>query len=187
MQLAVLLDAADEAAEELAADDAAEDDTLAREDEASDEDASEDEDARLEAAALLATELLREEATLEAAEERADDALLATEALDDDARADDVAEDEARDVLEDALDAEAPRVAQKPGELMLLLAGMLWFQPIPVRLTVLPLCDQLAFQSWFTRLSGSVKLPLQPSMRRVPGLRTVISPQKPLLQSLVMR
>ena len=52
---------------------------------------------------------------------------------------------------------------------------------------LLPDCDQLAFQSWFTVPFGMSKLPDQPSILDEVALSTAISPQNPEPQSLVTR
>jgi len=54
-------------------------------------------------------------------------------------------------------------------------------------MTLLPVCDQLAFQSWLTVPFGISKLPDQPSILDKVALSTVISPQNPEPQSLVTR
>ena len=139
-------------------------------------------------AALLrddAAELLREEAAElllrdEAAALLREAALEEIELADADERADDDFDEEELDVL-------AVLFAQNPGELMLPLAGIVWFQDMAVRVTVPLLWTQFAFQSWLTCASGNARLPLQLLTCDAPVLRTVISPQNPVPQSLVMR
>ncbi len=168
--------------------DEADDDTL----EADEEDLLEDEEllGTLEDAAdddtLEADEddLLEDEELLGVLDEAADDETL-------DADEEDLLEDEellgtldeAADELEEL---EALRSAQKPTEVLVLFAGIVLFHDIGVIETLVPLCAQVAFQSWFTLPLGRVMLPFQSLTAVVPELVTVTWPQKPVPQSLLI-
>lgn len=128
---AALLDALEVAAELLCADERLEEDALV---------ATED---RLEELARLVVELLLEE--LLADEETS--LLREDEAADETLDAEDARDDEATDDLEEELEATAIRAAQKPAELTLPLAAIVWFQDSEERMTLSPAWVQLAFQS----------------------------------------
>lgn len=113
--------------------------------------------------------LVAEEETALAADEEDEEATLAAE-----------------DALEDAPTGVLTLSAQKPGALMLPLAGMVLFHAMEDTVTVLPLCDQAAFHTCLILALGSVKLPRQPSIGAALVLRTVMAPQKPEPHSLVV-
>lgn len=129
-----------------------------------------------------------EDETLEAEDEALlDEALEAVleELADDEALLDDEALEAEEEALLDEDEPAAVRSAQKPTEVMLLLAAIDLFQDIADSATLLPFCDQLAFQSWLILPLGSSKLPFQSFTALLPVLLTVTWPQKPVPQSLL--